>query len=261
MGKLSQALSRPKVPIILFVVAAVLIAVSAVGTTRAALTYFSDPYVARLNVSSIGVSLIENDSNVVAWRNYDGNDQWSEGSSELLTDLLPQGQQVQLGRAYPESLAVQNTGTIGEYVRVSIQRYWEDAQGTKVRTVSPELIKLNFLTRNGWIVDPAASTTERTVLYYNSPLAPGDITPPLCDSIAIDPAVASKVTQTTDETVGEDGKTYTTITTSYDYDGMRFCLEATVDAVQDHSAAQAIQSAWGTSVTVTDGMLSLEGGE
>ena len=47
------------------------------------------------------------------------------------------------------------------------------------------------------------------------------------------------------------------ITTTYDYDGARFCLEATVDAVQEHNAEDAIWSAWGRRVTVHNGTLSL----
>jgi hypothetical protein len=64
--------------------------------------------------------------------------------------------------------------------------------------------------------------------------------------------VGTKVTQST---TTEDG--YTTITTVYDYDGYRFNVEAKVDAVQEHNAEDAIWSAWGRQVSVTDGSLSL----
>ena len=56
-------------------------------------------------------------------------------------------------------------------------------------------------------------------------------------------------------TITNDGKT---ITTSYDYDGWQFCIEATVDAVQDHNAEDAIKSAWGRDVTISDGTLQLD---
>lgn len=258
MSRLKDTLARPKVPVVLFILAAILLCVATVGGTRAALTYFSDTYTARLNVSNIGVSLIENDDEVVAWRNYAGNDRWDEGSSALLTTMLPAGQKLELGRQYPEKLTVQNTGTIGSFVRVSLQKYWENADGQKVRTVSPELIRVKLAADSGWIEDAEASTTERTVFYFNRALAPGEVTPLICESVSIDPAVAAKVTQTTEETVGDDGKVYTTITTVYDYDGLRFCLEATVDAVQEHNAIDAIRSAWGVSASLNDGILSLE---
>ncbi len=65
----------------------------------------------------------------------------------------------------------------------------------------------------------------------------------------IDSSVADKVTQTTD-TRTENGKTYTTITTTYIYDGVEFRIEAQVDAVQTHSAKDAIWSAWGREVEI-----------
>ena len=53
-------------------------------------------------------------------------------------------------------------------------------------------------------------------------------------------------------------RSYTTITTTFDYDGVKFCVEARVDAVQDHNAEDAIWSAWGRRVQVKDGILSLK---
>lgn len=72
------------------------------------------------------------------------------------------------------------------------------------------------------------------------------------DSLTIDSMVASKVTQ---ETSTQDG--YTTITTTYDYDGLQFAVEAKVDAVQEHNAQDAVWSAWGKKVTISGGTLSL----
>ena len=45
---------------------------------------------------------------------------------------------------------------------------------------------------------------------------------------------------------------------SYDYDGAQFCIEAKVDAVQEHNAEDAVWSAWGKRVTVDNGTLSLD---
>ena len=55
----------------------------------------------------------------------------------------------------------------------------------------------------------------------------------------------------------ETNGNYTTITTTYDYDGVSFRIEVEVDAVQEHNAEDAIWSAWGKRVTVNDGILSL----
>lgn len=259
MGRFSKAISAPRINIALFVVAILLLAIACVGGTRAALTYFSDTYVARLAVSDIGVTLMEN-GNAVSHRNYDGNDRWSESTGELLQNMIPAGQEFKIGQSYPEEIAVQNTGTIGQYVRVNVLKYWEKPDGNggyeKVRTVSPSLIELKKANTKDWVVDEAASTDERTVFYYTKPLAQGETTSALSSAISISPNVQSKVTQT-EETTMVDGKKYTTITTTYDYDGLRFCLEAEVDAVQDHNAQSAIQSAWGKNVKITNGELRL----
>ena len=82
------------------------------------------------------------------------------------------------------------------------------------------------------------------------------MTAPFADTLTIDDRIALKVSQET-STRTEGGKTYTTTTTTYDYDGVEFRLEAKVDAVQEHNAEAAIRSAWGKEVTVADGRLSL----
>ena len=61
------------------------------------------------------------------------------------------------------------------------------------------------------------------------------------------------------QTSQTDDNGLTTITTTYEYDGAQFVLEATVDAVQTHNAKDAIKSAWGVDVNISDdGALSLE---
>ena len=82
--------------------------------------------------------------------------------------------------------------------------------------MSPDLIDLNLTEGSGWVIDESASTAERTVLYYTRALAPGESTPDLSDTLRIDPAVLTKVT----ETVTEDENGYKTIETSYDYDAI-----------------------------------------
>lgn len=226
--------------------AAVLLVGSAVGSTRAALTYYSENYGAQISVPSIGVSLVENGT-VVSSRDYEGNT-WSESEGELLTGLLAEGEKVTLGQDYTEELSVTNSGTIDTFVRVILTKSWQDESGAKDTSLSPELIDLNLLTGNGWVIDESASTRERTVLYYASALASGESTTPLSDTISIDPAVGTKVTRT--ESTDAEGNT--TITMEYAYDGYTFHLDAEVDAVQTHNAEEAIRSAWGVDV-VSDG--------
>ncbi|MGC4018052.1 MAG: hypothetical protein QM793_01630 [Muricomes sp.] len=242
-----------KSTIALLAAAVVLLAASALGSTRAALTYFSENYTAQMAVYDIGVTLTENGKDI-SNRDYQNRDDlWDENQGVLLENMLDETDgKLMIGRNYEEKLAVRNSGTIDEYVRVRIYKYWTDESGNKILTLSPDLIQLN-LTGNGWIEDQV--TEERTVLYYPGILASGETAPDFADKIKIDNKIASMVKQTRTT----DGNGLTTITTTYKYDGVQFNLEAEVDAVQTHNAADAIKSAWGVDVNVSpDGQLSLQ---
>ena len=78
----------------------------------------------------------------------------------------------------------------------------------------------------------------------------------LSDTLMIDSSVLERVK--TNVTATNDGKV---ITLDYDFDGVRFVMEAEVDAVQTHNAQDAIKSAWGVDVTIDEsGNLKLTGG-
>lgn len=246
--------------IALLAAAVVLLLGSMAGSSQAALTYFSQNYSAQITVSDIGITLLENGADV-SWRNYTGaDDQWEETTGVLLSGLIDAeaGETVQLGYGYPEELTVRNTGSIDQYARVTVYRYWIDSEGKKTE-LSPRLIGLHFLagdTDSGWVIDEEASTPERTVLYYTRILKAGETAPAFTDTLSLDPALAEKVTET--RTTDENG--YTVITTTFDYDGIQFVVEAEADAVQTHNAREAIKSAWGIDVTVeADGSLAWNG--
>ena len=234
---------------VLFGLAAILLVLGTAGSSQAALTYFSENYTAQIQVYDIGVTLTEN-GNDISWRNYTGSgDVWNENTGELLANMIDveAGEKLVPGKAYPEALSVKNSGTIDQYVRVMVYRYWVDKEGNKTTELSPELIDLN-LTGNGWIKDEQASTDERTVLYYTGVLTPGETAPAFSDTITIDSSVAKKFKETRETTASG-----TVVTTTYEYDGYMFVLEAETDAVQTHNAAAAIKSAWGVDVAVGSG--------
>ena len=235
--------SFPKKPALILTAAALLLVGSTVGSTRAALTYYSENYSAQMNMQSIGVSLLENDK-VVSSRDYVSNNEWkgtSEG--ELLTDLLGKDDTFTPGKKYNEAINVKNSGTIDTFVRVIITKSWQDKEGKKNTTLSPDLIELNFLTDNGWQIAKDQSTTERPVFYYTKAVVTVDSTPSLSDTIRINPSIAKDVTKHVDGY---------TITYTYKYDGYTFHVDAEVDAVQTHNAKDAIKSAWGVDVNVSD---------
>jgi len=235
--------SFPKKPALVLTAAALLLVGSTVGSTRAALTYYSENYSAQMNMQSIGVSLLENDK-VVSSRDYVSNNEW-KGTSQgtLLTNLLGKDETFTPGKKYNEAISVKNSGTIDTFVRVIITKSWQDEEGNKYTNLSPDLIELNFLTDNGWQIAKDQSTTERTVLYYTKAVAAGDSTPALSDTIRIKPSIAKDVTKHVDGN---------TITYTYKYNGYTFHIDAEVDAVQTHNAKDAIKSAWGVDVNVSD---------
>ena len=213
---------KRKLPIILVASSAIMLAASTIGSTKATLTYMSDNYLAQIDIKSIGVTLTEN-GNDVSWRDYKHkDDDWSEATGVLLGDMLKNAgdEKLILDKKYDEKLAVKNSGSI-----------------------------------DGWTEDKSAETTERNVFYYNSILKKGQTSTDFTDKISISGDIAAIVGQTSQT----DDNGLTTITTTYEYDGALFVLEATVDAVQTHNAKDAIKSAWGVDVNISDdGALSLE---
>ena len=144
MKKFKKILASPITTIAAFVLAAGLLLFSSIGGARAALTYFSDDYAANIQLQEIGVTLVENGA---------------PAEGELLKGLLAEGEQFKPGVSYKEQLNVYNSGVINEYVRVSIHTYWLDENGEKIRTLSPDLIKLNLVNLGSdWLLDSEAST-------------------------------------------------------------------------------------------------------
>lgn len=240
-------------PVLLLCASVALLLLSTVGSTRAALTYYSENYAMEVTVSSIGVTLQEN-GRPVSYRNY-LRDDWSDsGHGDLLAGLVPEGETLTPGKSYAESLSVLNSGAIDTYVRVILYRSWQDSQGNKLTDLSPDLIEFDLAEDSGWVVDEKASTPERMVLYYTKVLPSQESTPALCDAVRISSGIYQEVEGVTVEETGE-GKTFRTI---YRYDGCWMNVKAEADAVQTHNAAQAVKSAWGVDADVAaDGTLRL----
>lgn len=222
---------RPMGPttLLMLVVAVGLLAFSGIGGARAALNIISETVAVRFATRDMSVRILENGKKLE-------NDTLLSGMDET----------IQPGKAYDEALTVQNDGEIEEYVRMTLYRYWTVGENRQT-TLTPGLIDFGS-PGQGWVEDASASTPERSVFYYTTPLAPGETTQPLCSSLTISPDVLSSVT------LSEDGTAAT-----YDYNGTSFVFQAEADSVQARSAEEAIRSAWGIQVSVDDsGSLKLE---
>ncbi len=151
------------------------------------------------------------------------------------------------GKNYDFELKAKNTGTIDEYVRLTIYKYWMK-DGKKDTSLDPSLIHVNLDSSN-WIQDDTYTDGERIVLYYKNPLAVGETTPDAATaSVAVDAEIL-KVLE-----LKEGSKT----TYTYVYNGAEVGLTVEVAGVQTHNAKDAILSAWGVAnSTSDDGPISL----
>ena len=93
-----------------FVVAAALIVVGGVGTARAVAQYQSNAYEAQIAMKEVGVTISENGTLVA--------DKQDNKVSDLLTNLVPEGETFATNKPYAEVLKATNAGTITEYIRV-----------------------------------------------------------------------------------------------------------------------------------------------
>ena len=223
--------SNSVVTLVLFGLAIGLLLFSTIGSTRAALNVQSDILKSDVEMLDIGVELDNADGAV--------------SGSALLSGMLAPGERIKAGKVYDRPVTVTNTGKIDEYVRVVVYKYWLDSTGAKRAAYDPDLIVLGYA--GGWTPDSSNSTAsygEREIWYLtDGPLASG-AGKAFLNSVTISGDVYLLATQ---ETVGNK------IITTYEYDGAQFCIEIEADGVQTHNAKDAIQSAWGKSVTVTDG--------
>ena len=215
-------LRTPLAIAVLSVLAAGLIGFGGVGAAAAAPRIESRQYGAEVVLSDMSTSLVETNAG------HAGKTVASKaGSVALLEGFVPEGENLTIGKDYQEELAVANDGDIPQYVRVTVYRYWTDEEG-KAISLEPGLIDVKW-NEGAWAIDSDASTDERTVLYYQDVLEPGETSAPLTESISIDTAVLSAI--------GQGGE--------FEYEGVTFGLKARVDAVQDHNGTQAMTGAWG----------------
>ncbi len=134
MSRLKKVMKGRKGTFLLLGAAVLLLAGSAVGSARAALTYYSENYTAQMEMYDIGVTLVEESakgSKDISSRDYAGSDDaWKQNQGALLTDMLDETDgKLVAGRNYKEALSVKNSGNIDEYVRVRIYKSWRNEDG------------------------------------------------------------------------------------------------------------------------------------
>ncbi len=236
--------------VVLFVISLVFLGAGIIGSSLSELNIESNPVRSDIEMKQIGISLIENGT-VVAQKI--GN-----GQSTNTKALLSNGS-VSYTSPSEEVLRVGNLGTIEEYVRVTVRKYWLDEDGKKNTSLDPALILLNLNTED-WIVDEDYTEEERVILYYPNPLPvysasdpDASKTPWFLDEIRI----GGQIKNYYEREVKQEGE-YTVVKLSYTYDGKKICLDVQADGIQTHSAVEAFKSAWGIDVSIDEnGKMSL----
>ena len=267
---MKKVLRSPAFSVFLMLVAAVLLATGGVGTARAALNIQSGIYTSQFQLSDIGVALTE-EGEIISQRDYDSDmkeGNWKGNKEGLLMDgitvtdskcLVERAGDTsfKIGKVYPLSLGVSNTGSIPEYVRVTVYKYWVNnptasgehgvhgwfnGNGTKNLSLDPALIEIipDLTNRSaaaapGWTLDASSTTAERTVFYYNGVLDVNG-SAQFAAGVRVSPDVLKYVKTVT------EGNTTKYV---YAYDGLGFVIEAQVDAVQTRHGDNARTSAWG----------------
>jgi hypothetical protein len=270
--KRNKFLQGPILPI----AAVALLAMSVVGSTRAAITETSNNFKAELQTAALSVALYEQTGNESEARQI--ADQTAaasdEGAGETAASAVgtlkivseADAADFKIGKEYAEKLSVVNDGEYDEYVRVIVTKSWQDENGKKDTLLDPDLIELGLVNKEDWIAvsyDNKAlgsdrSNNEQTVYYYRYPLkaknsqstgetvVSNEVT--LINSVTVNNKVTTQVTATP----SADEKLTGTITNVYDYNGKSFSINVEVDAVQTHSAADAIYGAWGVKAVIDD---------
>ena len=262
---MKRLLRSPVMTGLMFVLATIMLFAGGIGSTQAALQYESSLYKTELRLKNIGVGLNEStkengtDPKEITSRYYgvEADGKWTENFGNLIESMVTDAgdSEFKVGKVYPFYLTVTNKGQIDEYVRVTIYKYWIKSDeagdqakrgwvtgnGEKQFSLDPTLIKIIPAGSEKWELKDV--TDERMVFYYKDILKPGDTTPEaLTKGLQVMPGIVDMVT--TSEVQGEGGTTI--INYNFVYDGVKFVVEAQVDAVQSTHSAQSVPSAWGT---------------
>lgn len=193
---------------------------------------------AEIQMPSFGVSLLENDE-IIAYR---------LGNDVLYGEINFDG--LEIGKDIKKNIAVKNYGLAGQFVRIIITRYWFDKNGKKSDNIDPNFIELKLTGDENWLVPEEQKTPERMIAYYKKAIEYDEKTSNFIDSVKISPDIYDY-----GYTISEDDNGNIAV----DYNISGFNMDIEVDAVQDHYAKDAIKSAWGIDVEISeDGSTILE---
>ncbi|MCI9129620.1 MAG: hypothetical protein HFJ65_04865 [Eggerthellaceae bacterium] len=202
----------------------------------------SEEYTTDIKLAELSVALTEDNGEGAVLRSESTNGEVKQYGA--LLENLNGGEKLSFGKWYTEQLAAKNDGEHDQYVRVVLDRYWHGTNGEKVTSLDPGLIELKF--SDDWFVFQGEN--EQTILYSKHPVKKGESST-FATEIRIKKEIleAAEIVDVTTST-GDETRF---VTTTYTYGPFMMGLDAEVSAVQTHSAAEAIKSAWGVDVTMS----------
>ncbi len=238
-----------KNPLFILAAGVLLVTGSIVTATKATGSGVPEAQAVTFSTAKLSVELQEKQDDtfvtVQETRNSDGSiDRDNLGKLALtsMKDINDGSEMPDPEKSYPEVIQVKNTGTVDEYVRVVLYKSWLDSDGTKDSNLDTSLIHLNTVEGDDWIAIDSASG-ESTTYYYKKVLGASDEVQLLKD-ITLDKGVLKCEPIMTKTSEGLKAEI------AYDYDSKILEVEVRVDAVQTHSAENAILAAWGVMVNL-----------
>ena len=242
----------PYIYFVAFLIALSLLTFTTVAGARATLSDESDVQTTEMQMYSINVAIEEGSED---------EDTWTVIASEAGGTGTVSGlsSEMTVGEVYKDDFRVKNNGTIDEYIRVVVYKYWTTDGKTKDYTCDADLIKLVYPDNSSWLEDKINSTKEKEILIYSKILAVGESSDVFLNGIVLDGDIKKDYTLTEKKETVEDGVTYYEYTYDYSYNGKQLKIEIEADGVQTHHAEDAIKSAWGRNVSISsDGTLGLK---
>lgn len=147
----------------------------------------------------------------------------NEKSTQVTFDDLVPNQKID------KEMSVSNVENTSLYTRVTIQKYWLNANGEKDFEEDASNIKLQY-NKEEWLEEYVDEENgEEVVLYYKKPLAPQEVSETFLQSIQVPENLNNQ----------DMGKT--------------FALDIKVDAVQSIDGVNAMLSQWGVLATLENG--------
>lgn len=182
-----------------------------------------------------GVSLVENGNEIT---------EHDEEDNLILFDNI-NSKKIKPGKKNSYELAVENSGTTNEFVRITVTKSISCIEG---ESISSSLLRLGLDDGKNWIIDENTSTENTITMYCKKMLKAGQISANAINEFSIDNEALRLIKE---ETIEEtDG--YKTINIGYKLDNAVIAINVIVEAIQAVDVENAIKSMWDIEVELNE---------